>query len=40
MVVSIGEVSKVVKVPQNPEYVPRKYCKSNNYITSFILEET
>lgn len=25
MVVSIGEVSKVVKAPRNPEYVPRKY---------------
>lgn len=26
--VTIGNVSKEVKSPKNPEYVPRKYCKS------------
>lgn len=27
MIVTIGDVSKPVKSPQKPEYVPKKYCK-------------
>lgn len=41
MIVSIGQVSKTVKAPQKPEYVPRKYCKLNKYfpyITYFVPE--
>lgn len=27
--VTIGDVSKEITVPKNPEYVPRKYCTCN-----------
>lgn len=30
-IVTIGDVSKQVKAPQKPEYVPRKYCKYTVY---------
>lgn len=32
-VVTIGDVSKQVKPAQNPEYIPRKYCKLNKFLS-------
>lgn len=38
MIVTIGDVSKPVKSPQKPEYVPKKYCKLIIFLISFLLK--